>query len=103
MLLDGDGEKIASYLKNTLEKNIAVICYTEDEEAVRASVKDAEVYLLGSREDELTQAKRLFALLREADKKEYYTIYAPLPKKSGLSLALYNRMIRAAAHRIIKL
>ena len=30
-------------------------------------------------------------------------IYAHLPDKSGLGLALYNRMIRAAAHTVLKI
>ena len=34
---------------------------------------------------------------------DYDKIYAPLPEKSGVGLALYNRMIRAAAHQIIRL
>ena len=58
---------------------------------------------IGSKYDEKSQAKRLFAALREADKAEAAKILAPLPKKSGISLALYNRMIRAAAHNIIEL
>jgi hypothetical protein len=39
----------------------------------------------------------------EADKDDFYKIYAPLPDKRGIGLAIYNRMIRAAAHTIIKL
>ena len=30
-------------------------------------------------------------------------IYAPLPSQSGVGLAIYNRMIRAAAHHIIRM
>ena len=29
-------------------------------------------------------------------------IFAPLPSTDGIGLALYNRMIRAAAHKILK-
>lgn len=58
---------------------------------------------VGSKNDERSQAKRLFAALREADNTACKKILAPLPKKSGISLALYNRMIRAAAHNIIEL
>ena len=44
---------------------------------------------------------RLFYLLREADKAGCERIYAALPSTEGLSLALYNRLIRAAAYQII--
>jgi hypothetical protein len=39
----------------------------------------------------------------ETDKENYGVIYAPLPETKGIGLALYNRMIRAAAHNIIRL
>ena len=42
-------------------------------------------------------------ILRDTDKHSFSAIYAPLPKASGMGLALYNRMIRAAAHKIIRL
>ena len=57
----------------------------------------------GKRENETDQARLLFKLLRDTDKKNYSVIYAPLPRMSGIGLALYNRMIRAAAHNIIRL
>ena len=41
--------------------------------------------------------------LRHADRAKPDVIYAHLPPKSGLGLALYNRMIRAAAHTILHL
>ena len=57
---------------------------------------------IGKKDDLATQAKRLFTSLREADKLGAAKIYAHLPELSGLGLALYNRMIRAAAHTIKK-
>jgi L-threonylcarbamoyladenylate synthase len=47
-------------------------------------------------------AKTLFARLREADGTDAEIIYAHLPDKNGLGLALYNRMIRAAAHTVLR-
>ena len=46
------------------------------------------------------QAHRLFAALREADTTDAEIIYAHLPPQEGLGLALYNRLIRAAAHTV---
>ena len=70
---------------------------------VSERLSNVKIYLLGSKEDEQSQAKRLFSLLRQADKDGCLEIYARLPKAKGIGLALYNRMIRAAAHKIIKL
>ena len=52
--------------------------------------------------DDVEYAHRLFDLLRRADKLGAEAIFAPLPEKSGLSLALYNRIIRAAGCKIIR-
>ena len=79
----------------------AVLSYTEEIPALRAHPSSPVVFDLGSSRDPAQQLHRLFYLLREADKAGCERIYAPLPATSGLSLALYNRMIRAAAYQII--
>ena len=58
---------------------------------------------IGSKNDLEEQAKRLFSALRMADTMEADIIYAHLPSLDGLGLALYNRMIRAAAHTVKKI
>lgn len=101
-LLDGGQDAILRYLASR-NGRIAVIAYTEDIPHLGDALSGAEIYDFGARADELSQAHRLFYLLREADKKNYDAIYAPLPPASGVGLALYNRMIRAAAHQIVRL
>ena len=103
-LIDGDAEALLAYIKqNASESKTGVICYREDVEFFREMLPLAKVFDFGKREDEKTQAKRLFSILRLTDKSDFEAIYAPMPSPSGLGLALYNRMIRAAAHKIIKL
>ena len=43
-----------------------------------------------------------YKLVRPTKKLHPESIYAHLPDKSGIGLALYNKMIRAAAHTVIK-
>lgn len=103
-LLDGDREKIASYISEKSRlSDIAVIAYRSDVDLIKSVAPDAYIYEFGEREDELSHAKLLFNILRDADKHSFKEIYAPLPKKSGVGLALYNRMIRAAAYHIIRM
>ena len=103
-LLDsGEAEKIIEYIKNDSLKRIAVIVYEEELSRFKEELPNAVCYPFGKKDDELTQAHILFSLLREVDEGNFDKIYAPLPKKSGIGLALYNRMIRAAAHTVIKL
>lgn len=103
-LLDGEDSLRIEYLKEQgLKKSIAVICYDDDKELIEQLTDKCSIYRFGKRNDELTQAQRLFDILREADKRSFDEIYAPLPSTDGVGLALYNRMIRAAAHHIIRL
>jgi L-threonylcarbamoyladenylate synthase len=56
---------------------------------------------IGSEDDLAIQAQRLFSALRDADKLDCDIIYAHLPSTDGIGLALYNRLIRAAAHTVL--
>ena len=98
ILLDGDENDVLSFMINEQKNNCAVLCYDEELKYLNASLSIA----IGKRNDLNTQAKKLFTALREADKLGGKKIYAHLPKLDGLGLALYNRMIRAAAHTIKK-
>ena len=102
VLLDGDASGAAQYIKSQAKKNIAIIAYDEDVSAYRREFFGAVIYSFGAKCDTLTQANRLFYILREADKQNFDEIYAPLPEKEGIGLALYNRMIRAAAYKTVK-
>ena len=81
----------------------AVLCYHEELSLYNAAIPAARLFDLGPKDDPSVHCNRLFTLLREADKAAAAVIYAPLPKTEGLGLALYNRMIRAAAHQILQL
>ena len=102
-LIDGDIDCAVQYIKNNANGNVAVICYDEDASLVNKELRGVTVYSFGKKDDENGQAHILFSLLREIDKAEHDMIFAPLPSPDGVGLALYNRMIRAAAHVIIKL
>ena len=58
---------------------------------------------IGAGDDLIQHGKLLFARLRQCDRIKPDIIYAHLPCKEGLGLALYNRMIRAAAHTVLKI
>lgn len=104
VLIDGAPSAALDFIKNDIaDGRVAVIAYTEDIQLFKGALPDATVIDFGGRGDELAQAHRLFSLLREADKEGFARIYAPLPAKDGIGLALYNRMIRAAAYNIVKL
>ena len=100
ILLDGEDEKVIEFLKKEQERcRCAILCY--DEEA--ALLKNELLLPIGRRGDLASHAKMLFARLRECDTVSPDLIYAHIPDKAGLGLALYNRMIRAAAHTVLKI
>lgn len=102
-LLDGDKKSVFSYVSKLGEGKIAIIAYEDDIRYFKSKIPYARCYSFGKKEDEKEQAHNLFNILRDADKENFDQIYAPLPRMAGVGLALYNRMIRAAAHKIVKL
>ncbi len=97
VLLDGPREEVLNFLQQEQHRaRCAVLCYDEEIEALSC----ATTFPVGSAENLAAHAHCLFARLREADRTSPDIIYAHLPPKEGLGLALYNRMIRAAAHTI---
>ena len=78
-------------------ENCAIMCY--DEEIMLLENKN--LLPVGKKDDVKEQTKRLFILLRRADDLCVDTVYAHLPNDEGESLAMYNRMIRACAHRVL--
>ena len=100
VLLDGEYEKVLAFMSDAQKtQNCAIICFDEDAECL---LKD-KIITIGKKDDQAAQAAKLFSALRDADKLTADIIYAHLPTKDGIGLALYNRMIRAAAHTIKKI
>lgn len=99
VLLDGDDEPVLSYMyRMQNSERCVVICYSEELDFLR----NERLISIGSKDDPAEQAKNLFAALRKADEMDGEIVYAHLPKKDGMGLALYNRLIRAAAHTVLK-
>ena len=93
-LVEGDG--FAEFVNE--KQNCFAICFLE--ELNRVNVPKIEY---GSEEDAQTLAKNIFSALREVDKLNAKAVYVHAPKKTGVGLAVYNRLIRAAAFKVIKL
>lgn len=100
VLVKGAKEKVREFLGEVLEnKNCAVICYEGD---TAEQYKDKCIFI-GSREKQEDYARLLFDALRQTDKfKDIENVFAVLPQNTdGISLAVYNRMLRASAFQVI--
>ena len=99
VLLDGNEDSVLNFLRGAQNaERCTVLCYDEEVEHLRFE----RVIPIGAKDDIARQAQNLFSALRHADTLDGDVIYAHLPSQDGLGLALYNRMIRAAAHTIKK-
>ena len=100
VLVDGNDDAFVSFVnrQHGSDSNIAAICYDEDEEKI-----NADTICIGKSDDLNTQAHLLFDALRKVDEIENVTtVYAHCPKKQGVGMALYNRLIRAASFEVIE-
>lgn len=99
VLLDGEeSDVLAFFVSKQKSEHCALLCYDEELPLLDPALSIS----IGARDDLRTQARKLFTALRDADKLGVKKIYAHLPPMTGLGLALYNRMIRAAAHTVKK-
>lgn len=94
-------DRYIDFVEFTKEKqkteNCAIMCYDEE----ITYLENKNLLPVGKKQDIKRQTKLLFNLLRQADDLEVDTVYAHLPSDNGESLAIYNRMIRACAHRVL--
>lgn len=99
VLISGSEAATLEFFKKAqLSENCAILCYEEE----LPHLSGDKILSVGKRDDLEHQARVLFSSLRMADRLNADIIYGHLPSLEGLGLALYNRMIRAAAHTIKK-
>lgn len=97
-LLDGTDQAFFRFLQT--KPFAGVICYDED----LPYLADRVVYSLGARKDSASHAHRLFECLRELDaRSDLPEVYARVPEKENLGLAVWNRLSKAAGFRVLQL
>lgn len=99
VLVRADEERFIRFLNRSHKRfhNVAALCYDEDIERM-----ESPCISLGKRNDPAEQARRLFDALRALDEIEgVEVVYAHCPKAQGVGMALYNRLIRAAAFEVL--
>lgn len=80
------------------QEGVFSLCFAGEEENI-----PLPCVTYGRLDDPLTQSQRLFSALRELDEQGAATVYARCPQPSGLGLAVFNRLQRAAAFQMIAL
>ena len=91
-----EGDNFAEYVNQ--KENAVAVCFAEEESAI-----NTKKIVYGSFKNPESLAKNLFDVLRSVDNMDAKTVYIHAPTKDGIGLAVYNRLIRAAAFKVIKL
>lgn len=96
VIVRGPFARYADFVNSHAGEGVAALCYEGEEAALHTRAIPC-----GRRDDPASQARRLFDTLRALDAMGVKTAYARCPEKDGVGLAVYNRMLRAAAFEII--
>lgn len=97
-IIDSDFESFKKFINSHQHENIgAMVFETEDKEL------NVPCVTYGAQDDSIIQAKLLFNSLRAIDDLGVERIYARMPDKDGIGLAIYNRLLRAAGFEVITL
>jgi len=99
VLIDADSQSYLAFLREKA-KSQSIGALVSDSESVRLT--DCNIALLTIGDNPENEAHELFAKLREIDNFGRSVFYARLPDKTGIGLAVYNRIIKAAGYSIIK-
>ncbi len=92
----GNSDVYTAFVNAHAGAGVTALCFDEDAEKLTVPT-----VCYGSRYDDLSQAHQLFDALRHLDEISAKTVYAACPSVDGVGLAVYNRLIRAAAFRFI--
>ena len=96
-IVDGGADAFRKFCVSLPEQYSVLMVFDEADAA--GTGHEAIVY--GSIGSE--QARRLFDVLRQLDDLGIKKVYARCPAKTGVGLAVYNRLLRAAGFQVIKL
>ncbi len=97
-ILEGSFDAYREYLAEHTAEGVWGLCF--DGEGEQLPVPCIEY---GRETHPEEQAHRLFSALRELDRRGAVTVYARCPRRDGVSMAVYNRLIRAAAFRVVQI
>ncbi len=96
ILIKGSYENYINYARKNADENTALLCFEGEE------VPDIKCVTYGKKDDPSSQAKHIFDALRTLDEIGAKKVFARFPENDGVGLAVFNRLVRAAAFNIIE-
>ena len=98
ILVDASRAAFAGYVNKRKEDGVFALCFSEDVAAL-----EVPAVCYGGTDHPEEQAHSLFDALRQLYAREAKLVFAHCPSQEGVGLAVYNRLLRAAAFDIVKL
>ena len=97
LIIKGSFDNYKKYIEYTAEEGDVALCFEEE-------VPDLKIRCItyGRKDDPSSQAKNIFDALRKVDAEKAKTVFARFPESDGIGLAVFNRLVRAAAFNIIE-
>lgn len=97
-MIKGDTAAFCDYVNAHAAEGVCTLCFEED-----LPYLTVPTVCYGSSGNGALQANELFDALRRLDDEGYTVCFAHAPTLKGVGLAVYNRLIRAAAFRVVVL
>jgi len=98
VILNGTIDKFIDYVNSNKTDKTHVLCFENEQHLF-----NLPTITFGLEHDANSQAKNLFSALRKLDSTDAELVFARCPETTGVSLAVYNRLIRSAGFQIINL
>lgn len=98
ILLKGSFDAFVRYVKENAGEGTVALCFEGEEKALCVPC-----LTYGKRDDAASQAKHIFDALRRVDKMGARQVFARFPENEGMGLAVFNRLLRAAAFNIVEI
>lgn len=95
IIIEGELDAYADFIKNNADQNDCCMIFDGDE-------IDVPNPIIRYGKDSEEQAAKLFSTLRKLDFMGVSRAYARCPSKEGVGLAVYNRLLRAAGFKVIR-
>lgn len=95
-IIDGSLEAFRSYISNNRCDGLVCMAFSPSD------CEELGVKTICYGDSDEKQAHLLFDTLRQLDEMGAEKVYARCPNKTGVGLAVYNRLLRAAAFQVVK-
>lgn len=96
-ILQGGLKAFAAYVAAHKTEGTYCLCFDGEESAL-----PVPCITYGEQNSPAQQAQQLFSALRALDENGAKTVFARAPQQTGVAMAVYNRLLRAAAFRVVE-